>query len=83
MTPDRLDFSLYETSGLLVIAPSGRLDAGSGAALRAKVQSLAESRRSVVLDLLRVVYIYDEPLLQNKYLESDITGMGGQFALQV
>ena len=83
MTPDRLDFSLYETSGLLVIAPSGRLDAGSGAALRAKVQSLAESRRSVVLDLLRVVSISDEAVLQILSLESDLRGMGGELALLV
>jgi len=50
-----LDFSLYETSGLLVIAPSGRLDAESASVLREKVQSLSERKRSVVLDLLRVV----------------------------
>lgn len=83
MTPDRLDFSLYETSGLLVIAPSGRLDADTGAALRAKVQSLAESRRSVVLDLLRVVSISDEAVLQILSLESDLRGAGGELALLV
>ena len=83
MTPDRLDFSLYETSGLLVIAPSGRLDADSGAALRAKVQSLAESRRSVVLDLLRVMSISDEAVLQILSLESDLRGAGGELALLV
>jgi anti-anti-sigma regulatory factor len=83
VTPDRLDFSLYETSGLLVIAPSGRLDADSGAALRAKVQSLAESRRSVVLDLLRVVSISDEAVLQILSLESDLRGAGGELALLV
>ena len=83
MTPDRLDFSLYETSGLLVIAPSGRLDADSGAALRAKVQSLAQSRRTVVLDLLRVVSISDEAVLQVLSLESDLRGAGGELALLV
>lgn len=83
MTPDRLDFSLYETSGLLVIAPSGRLDAGTGAALRAKVQSLAESRRSVVLDLLRVMSISDEAVLQILSLESDLRGSGGELSLLV
>ncbi len=83
MTPDRLDFSLYETSGLLVIAPSGRLDAGTGAALRAKVQSLTEQRRSVVLDLLRVVWISDEAVLQILSLESDVRGTGGELSLLV
>jgi anti-anti-sigma regulatory factor len=83
MTPDRLDFSLYETAGLLVIAPSGRLDADSGAALRAKVQSLAQSRRTVVLDLLRVVSISDEAVLQILSLESDLRGAGGELALLV
>ncbi len=83
MTPDRLDFSLYETSGLLVIAPSGRLDADSGAALRNKVHSLAENRRSVVLDLLRVVSISDEAVLQILSLESDLRGSGGELALLV
>lgn len=83
MTPDRLDFSLYETSGLLVIAPSGRLDADSGAALRTKVHSLAENRRSVVLDLLRVVSISDEAVLQILSLESDLRGSGGELALLV
>ena len=81
MTPDRLDFSLYETSGLLVIAPSGRLDADSGAALRDKVHSLAENRRSVVLDLLRVMSISDEAVLQILSLESDLRGSGGELAL--
>lgn len=83
MTPDRLDFSLYETSGLLVIAPSGRLDGDTGAALRAKVQSLAQSRRSVVLDLLRVASISDEAVLQILSLESDLRGAGGELALLV
>ncbi len=83
MTPDRLDFSLYETSGLLVIAPSGRLDADSGAALRNKVHSLAENRRSVVLDLLRVMSISDEAVLQILSLESDLRGSGGELALLV
>lgn len=83
MTPDRLDFSLYETSGLLVIAPSGRLDADSAAALRNKVHSLAENRRSVVLDLLRVMSISDEAVLQILSLESDLRGSGGELALLV
>lgn len=83
MTPDRLDFSLYETAGLLVIAPSGRLDADSGAALRAKVQSLAENRRPVVLDLLRVASISDEAVLQFLSMESDLRGTGGELALVV
>ena len=83
MTPDRLDFSLYETSGLLVIAPSGRLDGDSGAALRTKVHSLAENRRSVVLDLLRVMSISDEAVLQILSLESDLRGSGGELSLLV
>lgn len=83
MTPDRLDFSLYETSGLLVIAPSGRLDGDSGSTLRNKVNSLAENRRSVVLDLLRVVSISDEAVLQILSLESDLRGSGGELALLV
>ena len=83
MTPDRLDFSLYETSGLLVIAPSGRLDGDSGSTLRNKVNSLAENRRSVVLVLLRVVSISDEAVLQILSLESDLRGSGGELALLV
>ena len=49
-----LDFSLYETSGLLVIAPSGRLDAESATVLREKVQSLSERRRSVDATTMQV-----------------------------
>ncbi len=76
-----LDFSLYETSGLLVIAPSGRLDAQSGGVLREKVQSLSEKRSSVVLDLLRVVSLSDEAVLQILSIESDLRGTGADLAI--
>lgn len=76
-----LDFSLYETSGLLVIAPSGRLDAESATVLREKVQSLSERRRSVVLDLLRVVSLSDEAVLQILSIESDLRGTGADLAI--
>lgn len=76
-----LDFSLYETSGLLVIAPSGRLDAESATLLREKVQSLSEKRRSVVLDLLRVVSLSDEAVLQVLSIESDLRGSGADLAI--
>jgi len=76
-----LDFSLYETSGLLVIAPSGRLDAESASVLREKVQSLSERKRSVVLDLLRVVSLSDEAVLQILSIESDLRGTGADLAI--
>jgi anti-anti-sigma factor len=76
-----LDFSLYETSGLLVIAPSGRLDAESATVLREKVQSLSERKRSVVLDLLRVVSLSDEAVLQILSIESDLRGTGADLAI--
>jgi anti-anti-sigma factor len=76
-----LDFSLYETSGLLVIAPSGRLDAESATVLREKVQSLSEKKRSVVLDLLRVVSLSDEAVLQILSIESDLRGTGADLAI--
>jgi anti-anti-sigma factor len=76
-----LDFSLYETSGLLVIAPSGRLDAESATVLREKVNSLSEKRRSVVLDLLRVVSLSDEAVLQILSIESDLRGTGADLAI--
>ncbi|HXP89964.1 MAG TPA: STAS domain-containing protein [Fibrobacteria bacterium] len=76
-----LDFSLYETSGLLVIAPSGRLDAESASVLRGKVQSLSERKRSVVLDLLRVVSLSDEAVLQILSIESDLRGTGADLAI--
>jgi len=76
-----LDFSLYETSGLLVIAPSGRLDAESATVLREKVQSLSEKRSSVVLDLLRVVSLSDEAVLQILSIESDLRGTGADLAI--
>lgn len=76
-----LDFSLYETSGLLVIAPSGRLDAESAGVLREKLQSLSEKRSSVVLDLLRLVSLSDEAVLQILSIESDLRGTGADFAI--
>lgn len=81
MTPELLDFSLYETAGLLVIAPSGRLDGSMGLALREKVQTLSPNRRSVVLDLLRVAAVTDEAVLQILSLESDLRGVGAEMAL--
>lgn len=81
MTPELLDFSLYETSGLLVIAPSGRLDGAMGLALREKVQTLSPNRRSVVLDLLRVAAVTDEAVLQILSLESDLRGAGAEMAI--
>lgn len=81
MTPELLDFSLYETAGLLVIAPSGRLDGAMGLALREKVQTLSPNRRSVVLDLLRVAAVTDEAVLQILSLESDLRGAGAEMAL--
>lgn len=76
-----LDFSLYETSGLLVIAPSGRLDAESASLLREKLQALSEKRSSVVLDLLRLVSLSDEAALQILSIESDLRGAGADFAI--
>lgn len=81
MNGDHVDFSLYETAGLLVIAPSGRLDGPSGNALRGKVLSLSQNRRWVVLDLLRVVALADEAVLQILSLESDLRGGGSEMAL--
>lgn len=78
---NELDFSLYETSGLLVIAPSGRLDLESTIALREKVQSLSDKRRSVALDLLRVVSMSDDAVLQVLSIASDLRGAGGEMAL--
>lgn len=76
-----VDFSLYETGGILVIAPAGRLDASSAEALRGKMQSLSEKNRSVVLDLLRVVSLSDEAVLQILSIESDLRGAGAEMAL--
>ncbi|HNY29968.1 MAG TPA: hypothetical protein PKO15_03690 [Fibrobacteria bacterium] len=81
MTPELLDFSLYETSGLLVIAPSGRLDGAMGLALREKVQTFSPDSRSLVLDLLRVVAVTDEAVLQILSLESDLRGAGAEMAI--
>lgn len=76
-----VDFSLYETAGILVIAPSGRIDAAAAEALRAQVQALTERHRSVVLDLLKVVSLSDEAVLQILSIESDLRGAGTELAL--
>ena len=76
-----VDFSLYETGGILVIAPSGRLDASSTEALGAQVQSLVDRNRPVVLDLLRVVSLSDEAVQRILAIDSDLRGSGSEMAL--